>query len=167
MYDADSEKLCNLMTSISMSDLHVRLTGDLKDAMRSGDAIRRDCLRGLITAVKNEAIAQKILDVTTLSDETVITVLKRARKQREDAAVQYRDGGREDLAMKEEQESVVIGSYLPAQMDDMAIAAVVDDVLAQVTGAANMGTVMGQVMARLKGQADGVTVRRIVESKIQ
>lgn len=148
-----------------MSAIITRLNTDLKDAMRAGDALRRDCVRGLITMAKNEAIARRE-PLDAMSDDTVVAVLKRARKQRDDAAAQYRDGGRPELADKESAEAALIAAYLPAQMDDAAVAVVVDEVMAAAGDGANFGAVMGQVMARTKGQADGAVVKRIVEAKM-
>ena len=132
--------------------------------MRSGDVRRRDVVRSLLTMVKNEAIAQKV-DAAKLTDDAIIAVLKRAQKQRADAAQQFRAGNRPELADKEAAEAEIIAAYLPEQMSEEQIAEIVDAVIARV-GTENFGAVMGQVMAHVKGQADGATVKAIVEAKL-
>lgn len=141
------------------------LTADLKDAMRAGESVKRDTIRAIITALKNEAIAQKV-DANDLSEGAVLAVLKRAKKQRDEAATQYTDGGRAELAEQERAEAEIIAAYLPEQMDEAQIAAVVDEVVAAV-GAENFGAVMGQVMGRVKGKADGALVKKVVDEKLK
>ncbi len=142
-----------------------QLTADLKDAMRSGEHMKRDTIRAIITMLKNEAITQKI-DVTDLSDDTILTLLKRAKKQRDEAYAQFMDGERSELAEKEKREAEIIAAYLPQQMSDVELQNVVQDVITQ-TGKENFGAVMGQVMARTKGLADGARVKDIVEKYLK
>lgn len=141
-----------------------QLMSDLKDAMRAGDALKRDTVRSLMTMIKNEAIAQKT-DVASLSDDVVQVVLKRAKKQRDDAATQYADGNRAELAQKESAEAQIISAYLPEQMSEGEVHVIVDAVISEI-GKENFGAVMGRVMAQTKGQADGVVVKRIVDAKM-
>ncbi len=137
-----------------------KLMADLKAAMRAGDSARRDCIRSLITELKNAAIAQK-RDVAALPESDVIAVLKRAKKQRDEAAAQYAAAGKDDAARKERDEAALIATYLPAQMDDAALRAIVAEVVEG--GATQFGAVMGQVMARVGSAADGARVKAIVE----
>ncbi len=143
-----------------------QLTEDLKDAMRSGDATRRDTVRSLITMIKNAAIAQKV-DVAQMDNTAIQAILKRAKKQRDDAAAQYRDGGRPELATQEHAEAEIIAQYLPAQMSEAVVAQIVDDVVGAVGAErANFGVIMGRIMAQTQGQADGALVKRLVDERL-
>lgn len=141
-----------------------KIHNDLKEAMKAGDALKRDTLRMLDSAIKNTEI-EKMKRETGLADEEVIEVAARAVKQRKDSIEQYEKGGRADLAEKEKQELEILLAYLPEQMDEDNIREVVKGVIAE-TGASSktdMGKVMGQAMGKLKGQADGNVVKKIVE----
>ncbi len=143
-----------------------QLTADLKEAMRSGDVQRRDTVRSLITMIKNEAIAQKI-DSIQMDNATVQAIMKRAKKQRDDAAAQYRDGGRPELAAQEIAEAEIIAQYLPEQMSATEVAQIVDEIVATVgTEKANFGIIMGRVMAQAQGRADGALVKRLVDERL-
>jgi len=148
--------------------LKEKIVADMKDAMRSGDAVRRDTLRLLDSAVKNLEIEKKKRE-TGLNDEEVLEVISRAVKQRQDSIRQFEEGGRADLAEKEKIELDILMPYLPAQLSAEAIAAVVSDVIDQ-TGAAgvgDLGKVMGQAMSKMKGEADGNVVREIAEQMLE
>lgn len=144
--------------------LRKQIFEDLKIAMKSGDTDARDTLRTVDSMIKNEEIAQKKRE-DGLDDVSTIVVIKRAIKQRKDSAQQFRDGGREDLATKEEKEIAIIEKYLPAQMSEEDVRDVVKKIIAQ-TGAvskADMGKVMGPVMQSIGDATDGTIVRKIVE----
>ena len=148
--------------------LKEKITSDLKEAMKAGDTLRRDTLRLIDSAIKNSEIEKKKRE-EGLSDEEVLEVLGRAVKQRQDSIRQFEAGGRPDLAENEKVELEIIVPYLPAQLSQAEIALVVDEIFAaagQVT-AADLGKIMGQAMARLKGKADGNVVREIVKSKLE
>ncbi len=148
--------------------LKERILSDLKDAMRSGDAVRRDTLRLIDSAVKNTEIEKKKREVG-LSDEEVLEVFARAVKQRQDSIRQFEEGGRADLAEKEKIELEILMPYLPAQLSVEAITAVVNEVIVQ-TGAANvsdLGKVMGQAMSKMKGEVDGNVVREIAKQLLE
>ncbi len=148
--------------------LKEKITSDLKEAMKAGDTLRRDTLRLIDSAIKNVEIEKQKRE-TGLSDEEVLEVLGRAVKQRQDSIRQFEAGGRPDLAENEKVELEIIVPYLPAQLSQAEIALVVDEIFAaagQVT-AADLGKIMGQAMARLKGKADGNVVREIVKSKLE
>src|SRR5262245_41071624 len=109
--------------------------------MRSGDALRRDVLR----MAQNSMYAVEKKDRRELTDDDVITVITREVKTRRESVEAFRKGGREDLAAKEEAEIAILAEYLPAQLDDGAIEALVSEAIA-ATGASNardMGKVMG------------------------
>ena len=144
--------------------LREQIVSDLKDAMKSGDSAKRDTLRVIDSMIKNEEIAQKKRE-TGLDDVETIVLIKRAIKQRKDSAMQFRSGGREDLAEKEEQEIAVIEGYLPQQLSTEELRVIVTQVI-EKTGAqsrADMGKVMGSVMQEVGEKTDGNAVRVLVE----
>ncbi len=137
-----------------------RVQSDVKDAMRAQDKARLGTLRLLLTAIKNEQIARG----AELDDEALFTVVKRAVKQRRDAADQYRHGGREELAALEEAEIVILDEYLPAQVTPEEVRAAVEAHVAAegVSGIAAMGGVMKAMMATFGATVDGKTLSTIV-----
>ncbi len=119
-------------------------------------------LRMTLAQLKDERIRLR----KELTDEDVIRILAKAVKSRKDSVESYRSGGREDLAEKEAYEIGVLEQYLPEQMSEDDVRAVVAEIISQ-TGAGSMkdmGKVMGPAMARLKGQADGKMVQDIVRA---
>ena len=128
--------------------------------MRSGDALRRDVLR----MAQNAIYAVEKKDRRELSDDDVVGVLTREVKTRRESVDAFRKGGREDLAAKEEAEIGILAAYLPEQLDDAAIEALVDEAVA-ATGAQSardLGKVMGWLSPRTRGRADGKRVAELV-----
>lgn len=147
--------------------LYETIHGDLKDAMKAGDATRRDTIRLLESALKNEAI-EKRKPVMELADEEVVAVLRKLAKQRRESAESYRAGGREDLAVKEDAELALISGYLPTAMSESDIRALVAEAKAE-TGAsskADFGKLMGATAKKVAGRADGNIVKAIVEEAL-
>ena len=139
--------------------LQNRLDDDLKEAMRSGDRLRRSVIRLMRAAIKNEEIAAQ----RELDDAGVVDVLTRQVKQRRDSIEAFTQGGRQDMVDKEQAEVAVILEYLPRQMDADEIADLVRLAIDE-TGAASpadMGKVMGRVMPQVKGRAQGGQVSAI------
>ena len=144
--------------------LKQKINEDLKLAMKSGEVIKKDTLRMLDAMIKNTEIDKLKKDVG-LNDEEVLTVIKKAVKQRKDSAEQYRSGGREELAEKEEKEIVILETYLPAMLSETEIQSLVESVI-QETGASgknDLGKVMGLAMKKASGQADGNVIRQMAE----
>jgi uncharacterized protein YqeY len=141
-------------------DLKEKLTHDLKDAMRAKDQLRLDTIRSIRAAVtQREVDGQK-----ELSEAEIHDLVRTLRKQRNEAIEQYRTGGREDLAEKEERERTILETYLPAAPDAAAMEAAVRAVIAE-TGASSprdMGKVMQAVKERLSG-ADGKVLSALVK----
>ncbi len=132
---------------------------DLTDAMRAGDRDRVGRLRLLLSELQK---AEK----EGSSDE--LAVLRRERKRRLDAAEQFRDAGRSELAEGEEAEAELIGGYLPAELSDAELRALVEDAVAS-SGASSpkdMGTVMKSVMPQVGGRADGKRVSGLVREAL-
>jgi len=148
-------------------NLKEKIISDLKDAMRSGDNVKRDTLRLLDSAVKNAEIEKKKKE-TGLSDEEILEVISRSVKQRQDSIRQFNAGGRPELAEKEKKETDILMPYLPAQLSEEEIKKTVKEIIsaAGTASPADMGKIMGQVMGRLKGKADGNVVRKIVEEEL-
>lgn len=136
----------------------------LKAAMKAKDSVTLDAIRAIKSAVKlSEIEAGK-----ELADEDVHAVLQKAIKQRRDSIEQFKNGGRQDLVAVEEAQVAVLVRFLPAQLGEAEIAALVDEAVA-ATGAAgpkDMGKVMGALMPKVKGKADGGLVNRIVKAKL-
>jgi uncharacterized protein YqeY len=128
--------------------------------MRSGDALRRDTLRMAESAIYN---AEK-RDRRTYADEEVAALVAREVKTRRESVEAFRKGGREDLASKEEAEIAILAGFLPDQLSEAEIGALVQEAVA-TTGAAgprDMGKVMGWLAPKTKGRADGRLVSQVV-----
>ena len=142
--------------------LEEKLRNDMKDALKTGQKEKLSTLRTALAQVKDERIKKR----TDLSDEDIIAVLMRAVKSRKDSIEMYKQGGRQDLVDKETAELEVLQSYLPEQMSEEEIKKVIAEIV-ESSGAADMkdiGKVMGPVMAKLKGKADGKLVQQIARS---
>jgi uncharacterized protein YqeY len=141
-----------------------RIQADTRAAAKAQDRERLAALRLLLDALNKEAKEAR----AALDDQREIAVLKRERKRRGEAAEAYRKGGREELAAAEEAEARMIEAYLPAEISDDELEALIADALSE-TGAASqkeMGKVMSAVMAKAGGRADGRRVSEIVRSKL-
>lgn len=136
-----------------------RVESDLKTALKSGDKERLSTLRLLLTEIKNERIRRG----EELDDEAFIAVVRRALKQRQEAAESYRGGARTELAEKEEREAAVLEEYLPKQASEEEVRAAVEEIAAaeNLSGPAGMGPLMKAALARFGTAADGKTVSRI------
>lgn len=132
--------------------------------MKAGDTARTGTLRLLRGAVKNEEI--KIGH--PLDESEVLKVLARESKQRKDSMEAYGQGGREDLVGKEKAELAVIGEYLPEAMSDAELGKLVDEAVSQLgaTDLKQMGVVIGAVMGKAGGRADGGVVAQLVRKRL-
>jgi uncharacterized protein YqeY len=150
--------------------LLVQIQDDVKDAMKSGERERVHALRLIVNelqkAAKENPLRGDPSGDTPRADE--VEVLQRERKRRLEAAEAYRDGGRADRAEAEEREAELIGSYMPEQISDEELSAIVGDALAEsgATSPKEMGQVMALVMPRVKGRADGKRVSNAVKEKL-
>ena len=146
--------------------MHRQIQKQIQEAMKAKDTVRLSTLRGLLSAFINELVAEGRKPSEILSDDEALAVTKRAVKQRRDSIEQFRCGGREDLASKEEAEMKILEIYLPAQMSREDIRKVV---LAKkeemgVSDKSKMGILMSAVMKELKNKADGKDVKDVLES---
>lgn len=139
--------------------LNQTIVDDLKAAMRARDDLRVSCLRMLKTSLKNKEVekGRKLED-----GEIIETISSMVRKGRE-AAKEYRDGGREDLASKEEQEIDILQHYLPRQLSRSEIEAILKEIIAELPekNPKYLGKVMKTAMGRMSGQAEGKEVNQI------
>ena len=136
------------------------LMADMKEAMKARDMKSVNAIRGVIAKAKDLTVnAGK-----EMTDEAVLSVIAKGVKQREESIAQFQAAGRAELAENERVEMEFLKKYLPAQLSEEEVAAVVKAVVAE-TGAASkkdMGKVMKEVMARVQGQADGKLVSKLV-----
>ena len=135
-----------------MSELKQRLTDDIKAAMKGGDKPRLGTLRMISAAIKQREVDERI----ALDDAQVLAVLDKMSKQRRESIAQYDAAGREDLSIIEKAELAIIQEFLPAQLTDEEIDALVKEAVAS-TGAndiKDMGKVMGMVKPKAQGRAD-------------
>ena len=132
--------------------LKERLTEDMKSAMRGADKERLSTIRMAQAAIKQREVDERI----TLDDAQVITVLEKMVKQRKESVVQFEKGGRSDLAQKERAEIELLQSYLPAQLSETELDALIRDAIAATgaTSVKDMGKVMGVVKGKAAGRAD-------------
>lgn len=146
--------------------LKKQIIADLTAAMKAKEADKLTVLRSIKTEIQKVEIAQRHGEAVDLDDAGVLSVLTKAAKQRKDSIDQFEAANRQDLADKEKFELAFIETYLPKQMTEDEITAIVKEVIAQ-TGAkdaSEMGKVMGALMPKVKGKADGGLVNKIVRS---
>jgi uncharacterized protein len=149
-----------------VSQLAERMQQDLTDAMKARDAVRVATLRMAIAAVKEAAVAGK--EARELSDADVEQVLRTQVKRRDEAAEAFQAGGREEQAQRELDERAILSAYLPEELGDDDLEALVDEALAAggFTEASQMGPAMNTVMAAVAGRAEGKRVSALVRSKL-
>jgi uncharacterized protein YqeY len=141
-----------------------RITEDMKTAMRAGEKERLATIRLILAAVKQREVDERI----SLDDSQVLAAIEKMIKQRKEAIVQFEAGGRADLVAKETAEIAILQAYLPAQMSDAEIDALIAEAIAS-TGAASikdMGNVMGAVKAKAQGRADMGAVSARIKQKL-
>ena len=140
--------------------LYDDLMNEMKSAMKAHDMTAVNTIRGVIAKAKDLTVnAGK-----DMTDEAVLGVIAKAVKQREESIAQFESAGRAELAAGEKAEMEILKKYLPAQLSEDEVAAVVKAAVADLgaTGKKDMGRVMKEVMARVKGQADGKLVSKLV-----
>ncbi|MBE7529699.1 MAG: GatB/YqeY domain-containing protein [Ardenticatenaceae bacterium] len=144
--------------------LKEQLTDELKIAMRAGNVERRDTIRLLQAAVKQEEIDRQV----TLDDDGVLAVLQKQAKQRRESIADYEKAGRPELAAEEQQQLTIIQSFLPQMMSRDEVEQLARQVIADlgVADVKEMGQVMGKLMPQVKGKADGRLVNEVVRSLI-
>jgi len=147
--------------------LKEKITGDVKDALRKGDAARLSVLRLLQSAISNKEI-EKMKKETGLTDLEIQEVVSSEAKKRKDSIELFRKGGREEAAKKEEAEAAVLMEYLPAQLSEGEIAAIVKAAIAKTgaQGEGDFGKAMKEITPQVKGRADGAFVARLAKEAL-
>ncbi len=138
------------------------LENALKDAMKARDSVALDTIRAVIAEMKKQDVKKE------WTDPEVHAIIQKAVKQRRDSIESFKGGGRDDLAKNEELQIAVLEKFLPAQMDEAQVSKLVDEAVAATgaAGAKDMGKVMGWLMPKVKGKADGSLVNRVVKAKL-
>jgi uncharacterized protein YqeY len=147
--------------------LKQRITDDLKAALLGGDRFVADTLRNLKAAILNEEVAQNKRD-EGLDDTAIEQIIAREVKKRNESIKLYVQGGREDLAENEQKEIDVISGYLPEQLSEDEVKAIVEAAVAQLgaSGMADMGKVIGVVKSKVGNTADGALVAKLVKESL-
>jgi uncharacterized protein len=150
----------------SMAALKDRLRGDLTKAMKARDEVRTRTLRMALTSITREEVAGA--SARELSDDEVVKVLTREAKRRREAAEAFAAAGRDEQAAAERAEGAILDGYLPAQLSDEEIAAMVAAVIDETgaSGMAAMGQVMKVLTPRVAGRADGARVAAEVRRRL-
>jgi uncharacterized protein len=146
-----------------------RISEDIKTAMKAQDKIKLEAVRGIKKVILEKESEVRAKGRESLTEEEEMTLLSQQAKQRRDSIEQYQKANRTDLAEQEAQELAIIESYLPAQLSTEEVEATIRDIIQEVGAASpkDMGKVMGPVMQRLKGKADGKTVQTLVQKFLQ
>jgi uncharacterized protein YqeY len=143
-----------------------RITDQLKAAMKAGDKVHLGVLRMVRSRIQEKEVERRAKEGRDykLTEEEVVQVIAAYAKQRRDSISSYREGGREDLAAREEAELALLQEYLPRQLSPEEISDIVQEAIAECNASSpkEMGAVMQKVMPRVKGAADGKVVNRIV-----
>jgi len=142
------------------SPLKQKLIDDLKRAMKGGDRVRTSVIRLTMAAIKNAEIARQ----AGLNDGDILGIIAKQVKQRQESIESFKQGNRPDLVAQEEAEMVILNEYLPQQMSREEVVAEARRVVAELgaTGPGDKGKVMPQLIAQLKGRADGRVINEVV-----
>ena len=147
-----------------MSELKKSITDDMKSAMKAKDRQALKAVRMILEAIKQKEIDERI----ELDDAQVMTVIQKMVKQRKDSISQFSDAGRTDLIEIEEAELEIINNYMPEQLSDEEVAAVVDKAIndSGANSMKDMGKLMGMLKSQLQGKADMSLVSQLIKSKL-
>lgn len=143
-------------------NLNAQIKSDIKDAMRAKDVLKRNTLRNIQAVVKQIEVDER----REVTDVDMEAILVKYAKQREDAMAQFKDAGRNDLVEQEEAELAIVKAYLPEQMSDEELEAMIKEIVAQ-TGATtmkDMGKVMSAAKSAIGSKADGGRINVCVKS---
>jgi uncharacterized protein YqeY len=147
------------------ADLRKKVSDDIKQAMKSGDTVRRDTLRMLIASINNAEIAKQ----ADLEESDILGVVSKEVKRHQESIEAFKKGNRADLVAKEEAEMAILEAYLPKQMTHEEVIAAAKEVIASVgaQGMGDKGKVMKELMPKLKGRADGKEINEVVTGLLQ
>jgi uncharacterized protein YqeY len=141
-----------------------RITDDMKAAMRSGEKEKLGVIRMITAAIKQREVDERI----TLDDNQVLSVLDKMIKQRKESLVQFQAGNRQDLVEKEAAEITLLQGYLPSQLSDSELDALIGEAIAATAAASvkDMGKVMAVIKGRAQGRADMAAVGAKIKAKL-
>lgn len=144
--------------------LLTQIQADLKEALLARETGKVSCLRLLVAGIHNFQIERR----KELTDEEVLVVIRRELKQRQESIAAYRQGGRSDLEAKERQEADILSKYLPQQISHSELEKLVKETIKEVgaAGPKDFGKVMGMIMEKVKGRADGNQVSQVVKKQL-
>ena len=153
------------MSDIKLTD---RIAADFKAAMLARDSFTTELLSGLKAAILNEEVAKGARE-SGLSEEAIEQLIAREAKKRDEAAVLFDQGGNQESADKERKEAEVLKAYLPEQMGEEELTALIDSVVDELKpeGMKDMGRVIGAVKAKAGNSADGALVAKLVKDRLQ
>lgn len=142
-----------------------KIKSEIKTAMMAHDELRLSVMRSISSAFTNELVATKRMPTDTLSDEEAVAVITRLAKQRKESILQFKNGGRPDLAEVEEKELAILDEFLPEMMDVSEIEklAIAKKAELDISDPAKKGILVGALMKDLKGKADGGDVKNVVD----
>lgn len=146
--------------------LHQEIKNKIKDAMKAKDTVALNVYRGLVTAFTNELVATGHTPQEMLGDDQALAVISRTAKQRKDAIEQFTKGGRMDLADEDSAQLAILETYLPKLMDknEVEVIAKAKKEELGITDPSKKGLLMSALMKDLKGKADGLVVKEVVDS---
>jgi len=141
-----------------------KIQDDMKAALKSGDKLVLETLRMLRAQMKNVTIEKG----EDLSEEDVFGILSKEMKKRKESIKLYNEGGRQELAEKEEQEMKVLSAYMPEELSPEELNVIISKAISETSaeGLKDMGKVMGAVMPQVKGRADGKVIQDLVKTKL-
>ncbi|QQS70104.1 GatB/YqeY domain-containing protein [Candidatus Saccharibacteria bacterium] len=144
-----------------------KLQDDVKAAMLAGDSLRLETLRGLKSVILYAEVAAGKRE-EGLTDDEILALFSKEAKKRQESAELYIQGGAQEKADKELAEKAIIEAYLPAQLSEAELAAIIDEVLNEVkpAGLQQMGQVIGQVKSKVGNTADGSLIAKLVKEKL-
>jgi len=145
--------------------LHEQIKNNIKEAMKAGDKVRLEVMRGLSTAFTNELVATNRTPQDMLSDEEAVAVITRLAKQRKDSIGQFTKGGRTDLVEEETKQLNILQEYLPKLMERSEVEEFVKRKVSEMgpVDSTKKGMFMSTLMKELKGKADGSIVKEVVD----
>ena len=145
-----------------MSQLKTKLQDDLKEAMKNKDAFKRDAIRFLMSALKQIEVDER----KELSDEDIMKIIQKSLKQREDAISAFQEAGRNDLVEKETAEASLLKSYLPQQLSDDELKAIIQKHIAAlgISSMKEIGKLMPVILSECAGVADGKRINLIAKT---
>lgn len=151
-----------------MGSIKQRLQDDVKSAMLAGDSLRLECLRGLKSVILYAEVAAGKRE-NGLDDDEILTLFAKESKKRQESADLYVQGGSQERADKELAEKAIIEEYLPAQLSQTELEAIIDEIVSQVkpAGLQQMGQVIGQVKSKVGNTAEGSIIAALVKERLQ